>query len=246
MEEQQSPEQNKLQIKTALIIFITLIAFFLMFGILNYFNLFPISDIFPRQLGWLPRRIQQQNIIPSPENFTPNTNPNTFTYDSEKAKTILTQYMRSTIKSELLPTNIEVKQGLTIDGRTEDIKSEFGSIFTANNSTISANFHYKEGANVPNDYVIFIQAENLVQTNVTASQANSLLTFYFKNPNTTSSCQTKRNGYYCENFQTVAEGKNGYGILIGNDQGKIRSIIFTCLIPEESKDYVSFKSCLAQ
>jgi hypothetical protein len=228
-----SPVQNRSQNPGLLKVFFAIIAFLLFLGILNYFNL-------------LSKQTQKKNMPSLTQKLTATANPEAFTYNAEKAKTILTQFIKDTIKPELLPTDIEVKQGLTIDGRTEDVKSEFGSIFTAGNSTISANFHYKEDTNVPNDYTIFIESENIAQTTVTASLANSLLTYYFKNPNTTSSCQTKRNGYYCENFQTVTEGKNGYGILTGNDQGKINRIIFTCLIPKESKDYISFNSCLAQ
>lgn len=214
----------------------------LLFGILNYFNILSISDVFPNQLGWLPRK--EVSTDTSPTNFTPaqqKVPTGTFQYDTKKAETLLTKYIKDTIRPEFLPSKLEIKQGLTIDGRTEDIKYEFGSSITASDATISVNFHYKENSNMPNDYVIFIQPST-TQTTATASLANSLLLSYFAAPYTISDCQARGGGTSCENFQIIPEGKKGYGVLVGSGG----NIIFTCFIPKESKDYESFSSCLAQ
>src|SRR3989338_11070673 len=67
----------------------------LLFGVLNYFNILSVSEVFPKQLGWLPRReaptgdsprqpaklASQDQVLrgsgektaPSPANFTPTT-----------------------------------------------------------------------------------------------------------------------------------------------------------------------------
>ena len=48
-----------------LVIFVSvIIASLLLFGILNYFNVFSISKAFPKQLGWLPKQAQKVNIVP--------------------------------------------------------------------------------------------------------------------------------------------------------------------------------------
>jgi hypothetical protein len=194
----------------------------------------------------LPYKSFSKNIkklvatTPSPT----NSSQNIFKYDAAKAKTLLTKYIKDTLKPELLPTEIEVKQGLTIDGRIEDVKKEFGSSFNALGATISANFHYVENSNTANEYTIFIQPNNVAPIETSASTANTLLSSYFKTPYIASNCQAKENVSYCQNFQTTAEGKRGYGILTGNDRGNTVSIIFTCFISKESKEYMSFKSCL--
>ena len=215
----------------------------LLFGILNYFNILSVSDAFPNQLGWLPRQetklaSQGQALqIPTPTNFTSAA----FQYDVEKAKTLLTQYIKDTIKPEFLSDKIEIKQGLSIDGRTEDIKYEFGSMFATNGASFSANFHFKENENIPNDYIIFIQPPNLTVSIATVSLANSMLSSYFTNPYVISECKTAGNTSYCENFQILAEGKKGYGIAIFPGKG---NIIFTCFVPKESNAYNTQKSCI--
>ncbi|MDP2586020.1 MAG: hypothetical protein Q8P29_04025, partial [Candidatus Levybacteria bacterium] len=145
---------------------------------------------------------------------------------------------------EFLPAKIEVKQGLSIDGRTEDVKYEFGSMFNSIDSSISANFHYKEYSNISNDFETFIQPTNVTETIATVSLANSLLTSYFISPHNISDCQTKETMSYCENFQILSEGKRGYGIAIVNGTSKSMSIVFNCFVPKESKDYETQKSCI--
>lgn len=247
--EPSNPKPNRLHALAFLKVGIFEIGFaavmlFLLFGILNYFNLLSVSNAFPNQFNWLPRQINnltiEQNVTPSPANFTPNT----FTYDTAKAKTLLTQYIKDAIKPEFLPANIEIKQGLSIDGRTEDIKYEFGSMFTANQASFSANFHYKEKTSTSNDFSIFIQPESITQATATAPLANSLLSSYFTSPYSISNCQQKGTTSYCENFQTLTEGKRGYGIISAKQGIKSISIVFNCFVPKESKDYDALKSCI--
>ena len=69
-----SVEQNKLgptvPPKTGLIKFFSvIIAFLLLLGILNYFNIFSISGAFPNQLGWLPRQQTPKNVTPTSISF---------------------------------------------------------------------------------------------------------------------------------------------------------------------------------
>jgi len=164
-----------------------------------------------------------------------------FTYDAIKAKVLLTQYIKNTIKPEILPTKIEAKQGLSIYGITESDRNQFGSMFISNNSTISANFHYEENSNTKDDFEVFIQLASVAPKTATAPLANPLLSLYFINPYLISNCNTEKTFSYCENFQVVNDGKKGYGILIE----KPIFIAFSCFIPKESKYYNTEKSCIS-
>lgn len=227
-----------------------LLLFLLLF--LNYFNILSLSLLFPNQLGWLPHKTQQvPPLDKSQPTSLPNSNysSNIFQYDTEKAKTILNSYVKDNIKPEFLPEKLDTKQGLSIDNRAEDIKYQFGSYLINNNETISINFHYKEGTNIPNDFMIFIQPAKVDKTTVTADLANSLTFSYFINPFPIESCNTKGATSYCEIFKIEADGKRGFGAIIAQDQSKspsaLTSIVFTCFIPKESKDYTTQKSCIS-
>jgi len=222
------------------------IVLFLLLGILNYFNILALSSIY-QPLSMLPRQAKQNSqpgssllnksdTTPSPTNYTPIT----FTYDMTRAEELLIQYIKDTIKPKFLPAKIEVKQGLSIDGRTEDTEYEFGSIFSINKDSFSSNFHYKEGSNEPDDFSIYIQPDKKIET-ATPMLANSFLANYFLDPYTISGCNTKGQVSYCESFQTSSAGKKGYGVVLMDST----SIVFNCFIPKESKYYDTQKSCIS-
>ena len=78
----------KVGVIEALFVGITLI---LLFGILNYFNILPISKIFPNQLGFLPHKQSQQsqqlsNVAMKQSLPSPNYSSTVFQYDIVKAK----------------------------------------------------------------------------------------------------------------------------------------------------------------
>ncbi|MBI2613181.1 MAG: hypothetical protein HYW62_00165 [Candidatus Levybacteria bacterium] len=231
------------------------VVLFLLFGVLNYFNILPVSDAFPKYLGWLPR--QQTKLASQGETLQTKNNPldyspvskptpqDTFQYDVKKADTLLTQYLKDNIKPEFLPSKIEIKQGLSIDGRTENIKYEFGSQFSSNTDSFSANFHYRENTNDPNDFTIFIQLGNTQEGTLTPSIANSIASSYFNNPYAITSCSTKGTSSSCEEFISENDEKKGYGLIFASDKGKFIPILFTCLVPKTSKDYATQKSCIA-
>ena len=230
----------------------------LLFGTLNYFNFLPISTLWPKQLGFLPHKQYSNETMKQFNNRgnvtitpSPNYSPNTFQYDSEKAKTIISQYIKDNIKPEFISQKPDIKQGLTIDNRMEDSnKKQFGSYFTIKQSTISVNFHYKENTNTPNDFIIFIQPLKVDKTTITADTANTLTTSYFTHPyNPIENCNIKGATSYCETFKTEFNGKRGYGVVFANDQSvsppKPTLIIFTCFIPKESNVYDKQKSCIS-
>lgn len=215
------------------------------FILLNYFNILSLSELYPQLLSFLPHR---QASLPNkqiPQTQSPKFSPYVFSYDTKKAEKLLTQYIKDNTKPEFLPEKIEVKQGLSIEGRTEDIKYEFGSRFTVNKDIFSANFHYKEKANSQNDFSIFIQPENVAQATATAALANSLTNTYFINPfQNISKCNSKTTASFCEDFKTESDGKRGFGIAIVAQGAKTLPVVFTCFIPKESEHYSTQTSCI--
>ena len=248
-------EQHLLRKKIGLftILFIVGTVIFLLILVLNYFSILKLYETFPNHLGWIPHRLIISNLPVSQEinsAQTANYPTDTFQYDTEKAKTIISQYAKETIKPEFLPEILEIRQGLSIDNRLEDFKDQFGSYFTQQETIISVNFHYKENTNIPNDYIIFIQPPNVGKTIVTSDIANSLTLFYFTNPYASiSNCVTKGILSYCETFKGEIDGNKGYGVVFTDDKSfsppKPTLIVFTCFVPKESEDYASRKSCIS-
>ena len=234
------PPQQKTNIFLVSVVIGVLLLFLLL--VLNYFNSLPLSQLFPNQLSFLPHRQQDNKPIPQPTQIPINYSSNAFQYDSEKTKTILSKYIKDTLKPELIPQTLEVKQGLSIDNRIEDIKYQFGAYVARNQESISVNFHYKENTNTPNDFIIFIQPSKVEQTTLNSTLANSLVSSYFINPySPIVNCNTKGTTSYCEIFKIENDGKRGFGALIEQD----KSIVFTCFIPKDSKDYDNQRSCIS-
>jgi len=223
-------KQNSLGI----ILFLVLVIILIITALL-YFNIIPLN------------KFLQQNNKPVTSTSAPTKPSNEFQYDTAKAKTLLTQYIKDTLKPEFLPANIELKQGLGINNKiVEKETSKFGALFVIENSNISTTFLYKESSNMPNGYGIIIQLNNNDQATATASLANLLLPMYFTNPYVVNACKTNTGISYCENFQTLTDGKRGYGITIGKENNKLLLTIFTCFFPKESTYYNSLRSCIAQ
>jgi hypothetical protein len=230
MEENQLPaKQNKPRALTflkmgLLEICLVVAGLLLLFGILNYFKILPISDVFPNQLGFLPSQTRKTIITP-PAKSTPDN----FIYDSAKAKELLIKYLKDTIGSELIPSKIEVKKG----------SLDFSAKYTIDQVTISATFRYTQKTNVPDSYGITIRGGDLDKTDPTAPLTNRLLSEYFLNPYAVSDCQTAKIASFCEKFQTTDNGKQGFGMATD----KSSSILFSCFLTKES-DYYGQTSCI--
>lgn len=216
--------------------------------VLNYFNILSLSRLFPSQLWWLPHKAPMPSLQ-STSTQNQSYTSNDFQYDTKKAKTILTEYIKNNIKPQFIPENLEIKQGLSIDNKLGENKYTFGSYFIHNQTTISVNFHYKENTNTPNDFFIFTQPTKVGKTTLTPDIANSSVASYFINASPITNCDKKETTSYCENFRTESDGKRGYGALIGQDQSRTPpatiSIVFTCFIPKESRDYDTTQSCIS-
>jgi hypothetical protein len=203
----------------------------LILGVANYFKLFTRTPT------------PQKNVATVNKSTTPSPIPE-FKYDAEKAKMLLTQYIKDAIKPEYLPDNIEVKQGLSPTGALQKLNYQFGSIFNTKNGIISAVMHYKIDSNDINDYYIYIKSKSIDKASLTAASTSALISTYFKNAPSEISCKPAQNNSYCENFKTTSNAKTGYGILKANNSND-EIWLFNCFISNKSKNYENAKSCLA-
>ena len=111
-------------------------------------------------------------------------------------------------------------------------------------ATFFINFHYVENTNIPNDFTIFIQPNNVQETSLTSSLANSLVSEYFNQSADIKSCTRKSAMNACESFKAIGNAKVGLGVAFGQDKGNFMPIVFSCSVFKESKDYINQKSCI--
>lgn len=229
--------------------FVALLIFAAIFGVLNYFNIISLSAFY-RPLSILPHKtVKQTNLVPPPTNYTPNV----FQYDVKKAEKLLTQYIKDTIKPDFLPEKITINQGQQIDGKKSNLSYEFGWYDQINSASLGANLHFAENTNTIADKEIFIEISNnnLAESSMTASLANSLLSPYLKVQEQiqSSDCKSKLNTSYCQVFKQDTNGKNGFGIIMLS-KGALpviqnpHLILFSCSLSKEGNLYKTQQSCL--
>lgn len=245
------PKKGLLGVFFIVIFVIITIALFL--GILNYLNILPVSDLWPQQFGWLPHKQSKQysnvTIVPPVRQSYPTFAPSsvTFAYDASKADTLLSKYLRDKIKSDYLPSKIEVKHKLIASGKQEGTDYEFGANWTINNIFFQSNFHYEISTNNPSDMQFSIQPQNIKETTSSASLTKTLSATYLKNIPESSNfnCGVSQTTIsFCENFQETALGKEGFGLVIAKAQPNNTIFIFSCFIPKESVYFNIRTSCL--
>lgn len=205
----------------------------LLFGILNYFNILPVSSVFP-QLSWLPRREVPNGT--SPSNFTPATR-----YDTTKAKKLLTDYVKSTLQPNLLPSGFKIASVAQLQQNPNTF------VYSATNHglNVSAYFRYNKNGSSSNSFSISATFKSEKPISPTASMINSLLPAYFINPYLNPECRGDTNFIFCENFQSASGHKKGYGIQVINKASGTDITFFTCQIPKESTDYANARSCIS-
>ena len=63
--QQNNPNKSVFRKVGLLEVFLAVIILLLLFCLLNYFNILQISNVFPNQLGWLPRQQTPKNVTPT-------------------------------------------------------------------------------------------------------------------------------------------------------------------------------------
>ena len=226
----------------------------LFFGILNYFNILRISSVFPNQLGWLPHKPYQQStsiVLPSPQPIKPQApsySPNVFQYDTQKATTILTKYIKDTIKPEFLPSKIEVKQNLISSGKQDGTDYEFGSNWKLKDIVFNATLHYLSQTNYLRDEEFYINPAGIASFTVNNTNSEALARTYLNNiPDSINfDCGVyQQTTSFCEHLETKDTGKNGFGVVSGKDESNKNTLfIFSCFIPKNDSYYPKRTSCL--
>ena len=244
-------DRSTKKIRSFEIIFIPIVLVLLL-GILNYFNVLKLSRLFPNQLNFLPHisyeEPQNQKVPPARQSF-PTFSPNsaTFAYDTSKANSLLSNYLRDKIKSDYLPSKIEVKHKLIASNKQEGTDYEFGSNWTIDNVFFQSNFHYEPDTNNPRDMQFSIQLQNIKETSASASLTKALSDTYLKTASESTNfvCGISKNTIsFCENFQTTVLGKEGFGLIIAKAQPNNTVFVFSCFIPKDSKYFSIRTSCL--
>lgn len=228
--------------------FIGLVFLVLIFT-LNYFNILPLSALFPNQLSWLPHKEKAQIPTPPPQipiSITP-TGYIRFPYDTTKAEKILKDYITDNIKETFIPSNIEVKQNLIATGELRGTDYQFGANWISEDTTFHAALHYVKNANDLRDAEIFITPKNIKGIIVDLTSSAELVKTYFKNlpePLNFDCGVFENTTKFCEHFTINFLGKSGFGIVQGKDDNDDILFIFSCFFPKNDSYYTRRTSCL--
>lgn len=206
------------------------------FGALNYFNILSVSDVFPNQLGWLPKQTQQKVTVPSP---TPTPTP---TPIPEYIKNDTKSLISDILISSFIPNNLAVeKQNV----ENPNNFSFYGTGWeTPNKELLVLSVEYNQEKNII-DRQIVIHIPRILP-DLDASSSSSLIKEYIKiNPSIPFSCislPTITKSAFCEVFWEDTNGvKKGIDItspVIGLSETQI----FYCEHHKETPAY-SWKSC---
>ena len=218
----------------------------LFFAILNYFNILPISKIFPSQLGWLPQKEVPSGTSQQASNVTP---PPTILPTPD-----LTQQARQTLMSFLptilAPILIPEPSQVTIEKEKNPLGKTFISSWNVKESTVAAILITTDNNNIAQLYLSFERPQDTPPTAELASTITSEL-FSIK-PKGKWGCKPLNNNTmtYCENFWEEEDGtRRGLavkGLLppqntdLAKEQPEV--LLVFCEHGKESKIY-SWKSC---
>lgn len=238
------PKKNRLQTLAFLEIglfefFFVAIILFLLFGIFNYFNILPVSDVFPNQLGWLPRQTVQTQNIPLKKQSSIIPTP-----------TLIPEYIKINVKSlisDILISSL-IPSNLTVEKQNVENPNNFtfyGTGWeTVDKDMFVLSVEYNQEKNII-DRQIVIHIPKIL-SNLDASSSSSLVKDYIKiNPQLPFSCislPTITKSTFCEIFWEDTQGvKKGIDVT-SPVQGLNETQIFYCEHHKETPAY-SWKSC---
>lgn len=154
-----------------------LLGLLILFGVFNYFNLLPISKIFPNQLGFLPHRPYQQGgtatrpsntLIPNQQMSKSNTPP-----VPAVIKKDIQSFAKSYIKSSLSLPSLDVKPATLANGTILD-PNRFGAYWAIGNGvSISISARYGQDLVAQDRSVLVAFPESINLNNLTADSNTS-------------------------------------------------------------------------
>jgi hypothetical protein len=223
----------------------------LLFGTLNYFNILPVSSVFPNQLGWLPKRevpsgtSQPQNISlkkpPVPLSIPPSLGL------SQRAQTDLPQFIKSSLKPSFIPKSFDVKPILDSKGAVLDSNQFNASWNLVEGETISVSTRYNNQGLVEDRNILLVLPQ---LSNLNLISAPTLTRQYFtQESGGVWKCvalnlgnKTNTKSAICENFWIDSQKvKHGIGVLSPISVNQ-KTSIFSCQLYPQSLVY-SWKSC---
>ena len=249
------PESNSKRVKFFGIGGFISIFFLILIFLLNYFNILPLSILFPSQLAWLPHKQEFTKTTSQPKKTlnqpaiikTPTISPR-FSYDKTKAEKTLENYIRDNIKEDFLPPKIDIKQNLISSGELTGTDYKFGANWTSNDIVFHAGLHYINDTNELRDTEFFIIPPNAQDAPIDSTNSATLVKTYLKNiPETIDfDCGAfNTTTRFCEDFRIKETGKSGFGTGKSIDEsGKNITLIFSCFIPQNNSYYTRRTSCL--
>lgn len=216
-------------------------ALFLLFGILNYFNILPISDTFPKYLAFLPKQsTQQKNTSPSPQTF-PSPLP---TVSLEKnAREAITKFFSDNLTASVIPQSFAIKLS-----QPEAENNSFTATWQTDAGTASVLFNLSP-SNPQEISYLYLEIPFLTKSKVSFSPAfaqSQAPKFFSTNPQGSWKCKLFESITFCENFWERNTTKTGMGIN-GSIVRSNNQIVNTASLCQFHKDSGLFsrKSCIA-
>lgn len=215
----------------------------IIFIALNYFNVLSLSDLYPKYLSLLPRQ-QSTQTTTKPILIQPNITTNSPFIDKNKAKTIVSSLIKSSIQIKYQPELVTLKPG--VSDSTSLLDGSFHASWDIDNGTGAAililSQDKKNLDTIRLGFVVPVIASTLTPVSV-----KSYSTQYFS-INTAESwgCTSSINGLkgtYCESFWTTKD-KIKTSVYVRNpsmDNSKTATIILCQIYP--SSFLYSWNSC---
>lgn len=212
------------------------VALILLFGILNYFNILSISDVFPKYFSWLPR--QRVSVLPQPITQS-STGIKTTSSVPDFAKKDLTNFADSVIVPSSISTSLLEKNTYITDNNN----TYATTTWNINGNEFKPTIKYgAKNALIDKQLLLSLSAAlPILDASIAPSIAEQYLTV---TPQTSFSCVTlpiSLKTMLCESFWQDTDGtKKGIDIIspiVGN-----KAQVFYCERTPQSPDY-AWQSC---
>lgn len=209
---------------------------------LNYFHILPLSQKFPF-LSSLPTKqiqtIKQDNNIAQSSSTT-----SPYPYDSQKAEALLLEYIHQNLRSDYIPTKIEVKHKLSSANRQDDTDYTYGAYWEQQQLVFHAFLHFNPRSSEVSDLQLLIESSTVPPKIDTVSSSEVVAEYFLKHTSNIKCDSINSKTQICESFNsTNPEKKSGLGLIgpLGSQEAIV--LLFSCEIPQKSSKY-NWITCL--
>lgn len=224
------------------ILFVVIILI-LVFGILNYFNILRISDLFPNQLGFLPHKPYEQSLVSETSTPIKQQASKAIVPTAESAKKVLIEVLPNILIPSLIPNTSQI-----VVKPDKHIKEVLKESWETNQGTISATlFTLPDEKNIASLHLFITKEENATPSPELAETTTTQL--FVVTPKGEWGCKPLNQNVYCENFW---EEENGVrrGIAVNGpfllpDKKQVNSYSF-CEHHKENIGLYTWKSCRSE